>query len=235
MEFLYFLETDLGALPPEFDALADVLARGAETAQVRIPDGAGGPLAGKRGLLIRDSYGEDPARFRYDGKSQEWIEKKQWRGQWLWAGVETEARPTPQALARPHRHQGKDMLLGDGHVWRVPVLRYYTGDIGLPASVAIDATTGAPIYRVLQEYRALGERILSFYNTFARGETPTIADTVSICADALSVNYRVGMAETALLNLWTTENMLEVSMTVIDFERLVALRDDLKKNSSQCA
>jgi len=232
MEFLYFLETEAGALPPEFDALEDVLARGAETAQVAIQAGAGGPLAGKRGLLIRDSYGEEPERFRYDAKTQEWTEKNQWGGQWLWVGVEVHARPTPQALARPRRCQGKDMLLGDGHIWRVPILRYWTGDLGLPASVSLDAKSCEPVYRVLPEYRALGDRILAFYDILSRGETPTIEDTIRVCVDALSVNYRVGMAETKLLNLWTTENLLEVAMTVIDFERLVSLRDDLKKNSS---
>lgn len=136
----------------------------------------------------------------------------------FWLGLEVSRPPTPEDLRRRRLVAGKDIFLGDGHVWHVPAARQ------LPMVLGLDAETGEFARNIHADYRSFWEASTTVYGWFfPEAGQPAIpyAEAFELAAIFLGLNYRVSREIVDLLGLFTTDNLVEVCSAIIDYEAVV--------------
>ena len=171
-----------------------------------------GPGGGS-GMLICSGDGVP----RYDAKSQRWVQ----RGK-FWAGIRDDDPPTPESLARKEQIDGHWCELGDGNDWLVPTVRKCPSGTALPqAIVGFGEQPGEYLYEIVSKYATIWDKTADLFASFMaalKGEPVELDDPVELAAEALSINYRVSMAEVCLLRLFTTANLWQsVLGAIIDW------------------
>ena len=145
---------------------------------------------------------ELPELLGYDGERQQWVHVAVY-GRWV--GWRADEPPRPEDLERPQIRAGYTVRDDHSQVWQVPIA--YASPAGadatygnLPCSFRFDLETNQPIATLKPEYRTVWERAKrawTFYNSPA-DEWPedfNQDELIMLCAMALAINYRVGLAE----------------------------------------
>lgn len=194
------------------------------------PRGALGP--GGEGSLCACS--SNAIGVRYEPENQVWhpVSDGVHVGWWK-DGV-----PTPDEMLAPKTaRDGVPIRLADGRQWMIPVVRFITGDTGLPAILRWDCRTGkartenSPRYVELVN---LCDRI--FAAEVGRDQAAySLEELFRLGTLALAVNYRVREAEVSALGLLDTSNLRDIADAVLDGPNLRKLMSELnsKKNESE--
>lgn len=155
----------------------------------------------------------------YEDGTQVW---KPIPGSDLWIGTVTADPPTPQDLARRSALEGMLVELNDGNKWCVPMVkRWPDGAIGACIETAYSLTTDGRIAfeKPTAAYDRLWARITKLWKAIPKDSPErnmTDEEGFLLCCDVLGLNYRLGPAEVAALNLITTRNMTDIFCVMCD-------------------
>jgi len=194
--------------------------------------GHGSSVAGPGGTT--GSLVGPPRGLRYDAEAQTWYpgpEKS------YWIGWPTDSPPSPKELLRPKFVSGQVLRLGDGNDWICPTARLYDGTPKLPVRFGLDVD-GNDAGEIVAEYAdlwALAQQV--WVGALAEMQDPDSDEPVlspdrviEIAHAALAANYRVNGTVVKALGLLTTENIHEITRTLVDFETFRAiLQDSIEK------
>lgn len=186
------------------------------------PDGKGGML-----VAGRQAAGE----VQHDADCQTWIECENGT---FWLGYKTEAKPTPDDLARDDQISGHWVDMADGSRWHVPILRVIESGTILPHMHIISLTPDGKWVSLLRpEFIELGQRVLSAWDQFraALGFSEAEEGNVEISfeaemdlvVDGLRLNYRVSKWEVAAMGLLNALSLRRVVEALLDLPSLKAM------------
>lgn len=225
MEFLYYRPGDSQRFPPELAYAFDkpplahqVVANG--------PDGGGGQVF---------ASGTQPHRVGVYHDQQIW---QQIPGGNLWIGWYRDDLPKPVDLLRSKPIAGRDVVLGDGNPWTVPIAIAFIDDGDgllhrqclLPQRMAIGDDGAWTVGDVVAKYAALYEVAKSWWD---RDEGVTIATATDWCCTALATNYKLSATEASVLGLFDTDTHKQILDVVIDFETLARRQAEKKSERSE--
>lgn len=224
MRPLYFLP---GVTSADRDAiaaagLADLVDSPTTRHVTRGPHGGGGVLVGQSG-------GDLPSM------REGWRWGRRFGGE-AWIGFDPHSPPAPVDLVRPSILPGRDIVLGDGRRWTVPVLRSFdltdpnpegplSFRVELPRRLTQDGDTGRLVRGdVLPRYAAVWESGCRIHDAtvaqLAAGVTAVEADPAeseSFVAEVMALNYRVGLPELALFGLLTDDTYAAILRVALDW------------------
>jgi len=147
---------------------------------------------------------------------QEWVEV-QTADPVYWIGMDPNAVPKPDDLAREHIVPGEEHELGDGRVWVCPTVRRQGFSNGLPATWGVDPKTGDFLASPLPRYQAAWAAAERIFDAQISGEI-TRPEVLELCVKMLGVNYRVGIHEATLLRLFDDTTWEAVWRAATDLE-----------------
>lgn len=208
--------------------------------QASIFDLTGKGPGGKSGLFVGvlPPTGEAPKRLGYHPEFQRWIEVDDA----LWIGCDREQSPKPDDLRRRgNLHRGYDMTLADGGVWTVPVVRrppiavesgYRASD--LPHDIGWDRARNF-VETLKPDYQALWDDTAELCDRFygdAEGKVRRISveEGLRWAIRLLSLNYRYGRHEQALLHAIDAETVFPILGAAVDFLLVTNLLELQKKS-----
>jgi len=157
----------------------------------------------------------------------------------LWLAIEAAAPPGPADLARPTRHAGHWVRLGDGEEWEVPVIRDpLGGGTSLPRDMFWEE--GQFRLELRSQYQALWdatERVAElFFSPNSRGfGRIDLQDALRIAVAALGLNYRFGQPEQRALRLVTSANWEAVLGAMVDLPRVQQALGELESAEKKSA
>ncbi len=193
-------------------AFAGVTDAQAQTSCYELPGRGPG---GHSGLVLQVLGDPAPVRIGFSADHQRWVERP--AGCDCWVGVDEEYPPTPEDLAIGSP-RGYPLELGDGRVWKVPIVRSAREDRAqLPFDFVFGDDGRIETRRRAARLWELSEE--AWNHTFDRENHPTISTEtlLELCLGALALNYRVGRVEQNLLRLVTGDNwpaLLELLLDV---------------------
>jgi len=178
-------------------------------------DAAPGPGGHSGGIV---TYNPGGITARHVGYYPDHIEWTKVRSQpELWLGIDREAPPTAEELARPKQVSGHPVELADGQTYQIAVIRSPARTSELPQTMTFDAE-GNYQGEIRREYLPLWERAGDVWDMFYK--KPKAAMLMSaILANAtafLGVNYRVSRYEQLALQLIDTSNWEDVLSAAVD-------------------
>lgn len=193
------------------------------------------------GVVLADPRHIDAAQIGYFPDRQQWRRIPGPAGAYV--GLRTDARPTPEDLARTQQQPGHLVKLRDGQAWEIPVARALVEDgarCALPAGTSIDdegnwirghlAAAEAALWDVA--CRFWDSSVAPWLEEATPGESQSDSHTFDFAGEndaaltALTYNYRVGKAEVALLDLFDDRAIGQVLQALVDWPTLL---DILKK------
>ena len=154
---------------------------------------------------------------KYLGDRQEWRRVEyEGAGAW-WLGWMKDAVPGPSDLVRETIVEGYPVRLRDGKDWLVPVARSYLVGTRLPQVLRLNPK-GEVAGEVVPEYADLFERTCEVAAAaYGEGKLEMEQkDAFALVTDALSVNYRVYLAEVSELGLQDTAVRTQIMRALID-------------------
>ncbi|AQT69967.1 hypothetical protein STSP2_03167 [Anaerohalosphaera lusitana] len=132
--------------------------------------------------------------------------------------------PGPADIQRPDAIGGHPVEMC-GQKWLVPAIRLIDGGSALPQAMTFE--NGRVIAEPIPRYAELSSRVEKFFDEFVAAHSPdsdgvvgTWADpmgSLELIADAMSLNYYIGVNELAVLRAVTTHSMKEAMMAMIDW------------------
>jgi len=177
-----------------------------------------GPVDGVRGCL---ASAQQDAVVRYDRAVQRWEEVDDG----VWIGVDRAFDPS--LLLRDEVKPGREVVMGDGNVWLIPVANPLVETCRLPVWHRLNRKKQWE--KVLQdEWRALGRRAgdLAGYvvDQIREKRSPDVVvdddQMRALIADCLAINYDVTIEELSVLRVFAPEAYWPAVCAVIDFETL---------------
>lgn len=164
-------------------------------------------------------------------------ERQTWNpaGQY-WIGYPTNQPPGPADLERAEIVAGHTVTLQDNREWLVPVARTFPNGTKLPQSLIL-GPQGELVREVLPRYAALWHKAEGFWEsfiaTFAGGpDRIDEREAYDLAAEALAINYRVGPRELSVLRVFTTANLREVLLALIDWPSIALLLGSTEKKTA---
>lgn len=227
MEFLYYRPGDSQRVPPE---LAYAFERPPIAHQVI----ANGPDGGAGIVFASGIYHDRSNRIGVYHDQQTW---QQIPGGKIWIGWYRDEMPHPADLLRAKPIPGRDVVLGDGNPWTVPVaVAFVDGTDGLmhrqvtlPQRMTVGEDGEWTVGDVVAKYAALYDVAKSWWD---RDEGVTIATATDWCCTALATNYKLSATEASVLGLFDTDTYKQILDVVIDFETLVRRQAEKKSERS---
>lgn len=148
----------------------------------------------------------------------------------LWIGWYTDARPTPQELARDKQLDGARVELADGQSWLVPVVRCWEADdegfsIALPRAVYRDANRQWMLGDVQPLYTAIWEAAGRYWDVLLEGARTADGERFEydfpifdFACDLLGLNYSLSPDDISALVLFTSDGVAQrVTTAAVDF------------------
>ena len=184
----------------------------------------GGPNPGGHGGLVLAAIpegkdldrafeiGYHPQHAGQPPRQETWIEAANGAH---WIGYADDWKPVPQDLARANQIKGHAVRLNDGHDWIFPAVRLAGGGSGLPQSIGLDHH-GDLILEDLPQYADVQEGAQLCYDRFNEGVGFTYREILKVLSRILGLNYRISAAESTLLRLFDTENILRAMWAIVD-------------------
>lgn len=170
-----------------------------------------------------------------DAGSLEVVEGQRWfpmaGGIQLGVFQSPEVRVRPEQLARSQQRPGHLVRLGDGQEWLIPVARLASGGPGLPRRRAIRAD-GSIGWEVDEAHRELSD----FANVawdFRNGVVCDVTeeDLDRFAAQALAVNYRIGLHEAVALGLFTDVSLRGIVDALLDWPEVLRVIEQATKKA----
>ena len=156
-------------------------------------------------------------------------------------GLYNDARPTPSDLLRRDQFRGYNIALQDGNSWAIPAaVQVLEGEpqSNLPCKLDVDDEGKICDGEPLEKYRYLWELTEPYADVFLHGskniEEIDSNDLLRDAVSLLAVNYRVGLAEVILLELFTanlTEGPLSICLAAIDYPTWADWQEQQKKTT----
>lgn len=144
-----------------------------------------------------------------------------------WFGIETARPPKPEDLARNVTLPGFLVTLADGNDWRLPKAGLLPHRIGI-------GPDGRETQVVKDQFRRIADRMQwSFEDAAAaiRGEKlRKPREYRQYVAEMICENYRVNLPLCYWLLLFDESNWWSVANSTVDWQRLIEIEEDLKKN-----
>ena len=195
-----------------------------------------GPGPGKQtGLVLtyRDADGQVDGRMGYYAAQQEWQSFLDGK---LWIGIDTANPPTPEQLRRKRQHRGYPIELADGDQWQIPIIRRPDGSSLLPTDMYVDdaGELQQPLKRQYLTYWEESAEVADWFfsengsGSFG-GESFSAKKALSLAVRALSLNYRFGDREQAVLRILDSETYIAVLGFSVDVVRFRAIAEAQKK------
>jgi len=185
--------------------------------------GAEGPQKGVRGLLVSRDRG---AFCEYRPSCQRWDKV----GGKIWIGADKTADPL--AFARPEEQQvqGRMVMMGDGHEWKVPIANPFAATCTLPTWDAIGEDGKTWIKVVQDRYEDIGQRAADIAADMRKAALEDhaieheVPDAVArqLLADALAINYDVTLLELSVLRIFTQASFTAGLFAIIDWREMMA-------------
>jgi hypothetical protein len=140
--------------------------------------------------------------------------------------------PGPADLLREKQSvDSRDVVLGDGNTWRVPVVRFLNGSTALPRVLMMDES-GHVRFDLRREYRALVNMADKICDAeFRNAAQYSAGELLWFAAEALAVNYRVSALEVAALQLVDTSNLRAIAEAALDAASIRKLLDEFQKKT----
>jgi hypothetical protein len=230
--FLYILPNEHSITTsshPALERLGLGHLKGTSLVHSRVVGGPGG-AAGSLIMALPTGAEEHEGKCAYLPEQQVWME-----GPGYWIGAYRDAMPRPEDLERPERLDGYPLVLGNQNRWLVPIARAFDGTEQLPRRVYW-GPDGKPIREVLPQYRAFSARVGKAAEQLYSGESVHLDpdDALSLCVEALAVNYRVGPYECSMLDLFSPEAAMvrNIVWAVSDFPRYSLVKESLKNGDT---
>ena len=196
-------------------------------------------------LLSVAADGYQPTAARFDPEQQAWMRVSSA----VWIGTEAdpvsgdELVPTPERLERGRCPvtSYENVVMADGSIWEVPVIRepIQNGELvpsnehrsNLPQTFFRDVD-GDWRMSVLPKYQDLWTRSQKMFHLLIDGESIGYVNLMTFAVDVLALRYRFNLL---LHSRWpdrwlTTENVLEVVRAAIGWNLLLRHMDDQKKS-----
>ena len=175
------------------------------------PDGGSGKFAwwgdGLNPGLPRDwkPYGEGDKRF--------------------YIGIDPNDKPKPEELARTKQHEGSVVRLNDGNDWLIPIAKQ------LPRILGIGKPQVKAAYKPFFDaaFKALSEWIVLENGEFV-GWKLDLDEGFQFAVKALAQNYRICAEVADVLELISTDEILEVVRAATEGMEAEAFMEALKKN-----
>jgi len=174
-----------------------------------------------------------------------------------WIGYQTDAPPRPVDLQRKTIVVGHAVRLEDDHDWIVPLARVFPQGSALPRRLIL-GPDGTVVEQPLERFAALSARASRVWDGWrktldemaiasggqgglvAEGETldplTALDEAYALAADALALNYRIGVEELNVLGLVTSENLTNLDGTglldaLVDLPTIMQLSQTLSKKN----
>ena len=147
----------------------------------------------------------------------------------FWVGIENnDLRPGPCDLVREVGLSGYELVLGDGQIWRVPLLRRWNPErcehvSALPKSMR--PVSGKIREVVTPQYRKQDEIAGQIWDSFLKEEAISLDELFNRASALLAMNYRLRSEEAALLGLFDSDTALRVLLHAIDIPSIEAHRE----------
>lgn len=176
---------------------------------IRGPEGKGGCVVGIQPQVETDqspSYLPDRQTWTKFGEQH--------------VGYQTDMKPGPESLRRASLIAGYDVELGDGQIWKAPVIRPFHENIkdwgcSLPMMISLD-TAAKRTSRVVERYRFAWDLSARVADILINGKSGNLFDMYGDACAAMSLNYRIGEAEAGLLELFDTRSIEEALRATVD-------------------
>lgn len=209
--------------------LADVMNE-TDPAQRQFRHSSKGPGGQDCTLLM---VSDNTKLLRFNPDEQTWTIS---RNEKFWVGFYNDDRPTEIILRRRMQLAGHEVELQDASKWLIPVARILTGASALPQSLFIDGQDEI-IKMPLQKYAEFTHKVDKLWDDFRNETDPkskeepklSTADRMHLAAEALAFNYHVGLDETNMLGLITTQNLIEIMEAIIDVPTLIRIAKNFAK------
>ncbi len=208
---------------------------------------------GGAGVILADST-RVPNIGHYRDR-QEWI-RIPGNPAGAWVGRYTDSPVEPKDLQRDEMLSGHEVRLADGRDWLVPIARAwgeFEGEVGwckrLPQKTTLDEDGNWTTGEVVERYAEIWSTVCQFWDALLDGDSedaesedagqgaakiqfdfPGIRDAA---LQILTVNYRLGKAEVALLGLFESGTSDNVLMATIDWPGFEALSETLSKKKQE--
>lgn len=216
--FLYYIPGQPEATPESVGLEATFAGASVPSGEVT---GSGGP-DGNHGKVY--ALGDTVCGYYPD--TQEWRKCGA-----FWLGWYRDETPGPQVLERNELIGGHRVKLCDGNEWLVPVARSFPNGTCLPERILI-GPDGEWIKEIIPEYVAMSQKAEVIWKSAeSTGEfTETFEESADMALMALSINYRIGRHEVGALELFTTQNLSDVLLALVDWPTVEwLLKEDSKK------
>ena len=177
---------------------------------------------GRSGTLLTKVDEPVQVRLGFFPDRQSWHEQP--AGADCWVGLDKEYPPTPAELAKSARPAGHDVELGDGRVWKVPIIRSPLGrDNPGRSQLARDFTYDAS-GQLNSVRQPAGDALwelsgIAWDHVFSQAEHPTVEmeTMVELILGALALNYRLGKPEQQILRLVNSLNWQDAIRALLDW------------------
>lgn len=188
-------------------------------------------------LTVINPKRDAPARLGFYPTHQTWHERP--AGCDLWLGIDRDDPPTPADLAHVERPEGHEVTLGDGHSWRVlivrsPMDREALGRSQLTREFVYDAQGRFQVVRAAAT-DALWELSAEAWDHFFDQEKhPTIKlETMTeLVLMTLAQSYRVGRIEQTVLRLVNSTNWDDAVAALLDLPLIDEYERSQKKTAA---
>jgi hypothetical protein len=161
------------------------------------------------------------------------IEWHSWNQGQYWIGLDPLHPVTVDDLARSALIPGYDVRLGE-QTWHVPTVRRGAKFPTLPQTVGFNAD-GLFEMRLRREWEPIWEQSGKIYDQFFQPGSYPFPQIATLCANMLGINYRVGPAESFLLELVDTENWSHIYEAVLDWPLVKEMLDDTSADPNAAA
>ncbi|MCL2647732.1 MAG: hypothetical protein FWD61_12100 [Phycisphaerales bacterium] len=132
--------------------------------------------------------------------------------------------PKPEDMERELGISGSVITLADGKQWRVPRIRTWDREkmAYLPNLPQALSPVGGERYepKVVPAFAAIDALADRIFKAFAAAETVSVEQLFADAVSFLSLNYRIGVEEAAMLGMMDETDAVRVLMTAIDMEGL---------------
>lgn len=219
--FLYFFP-GLSGMNASMLSARGLVGRFAGAGSSLLGYGVTGTTAPQSGCIV--TVGGQPPQLPIPDKAL-WIQ-----GRDFWVACEDpQLPPGPEDVARELGISGYEVPLGDGNLWRVPLLHRWDSNRqghvpNLPrAMVPIPDNGHSRVeFRVRAEYAVVDAIAHKAFAGFVAQKTMPLDELLTDAAAVLAVNYRIGIEEIGLLGLLDDATALRVLGLCIDLPALEA-------------
>lgn len=137
-------------------------------------------------------------------------------------GYQKDMVPGPESLRRHNLIEGYDVELSDKHIWHVPLIRPYDTTIkdfacGLPVVFGVDENGDRQI-EVVKKYESVWRTTAAMLGYYYNKDESSLNSRFDAAVEILAVNYRIGMVEAGILQLFDTQTIEETVKASLDWE-----------------